>query len=364
MLGSSEKKGKTFENCPYREKQSQHGTQHGQLCKLHPKSNSIFFLEIKVDTKLSKTLCLCAYIACDRYFAHVLPKQTISSRNSWSQCLTHLTSYLYNRQQLAAVYFTCNPCNPSLESLEDISPAQIYHADLNSVVFFLLSFVVIYSYVIYYIVIYTNTYLFQIFQILFFSVSFFSCRLLSLSSTLYLFPLSVFAYPLLSLFPSVSFFFCLLLFFLLPSIFLLWFYLFIIYFFFLLLSLSLSSTFLLGFLLLSFFACLLLYSLLFSLSFRVCVFYYYYPILLFCTFYLSIFCLLFLLFSSLSVKFYLFHIPTHAVRCFLILHNGHLVPVLSLLQLQLTCHISSLILITYFIISLSQSCKYFFLSHL
>ena len=36
-------------------------------------------------------------------------------------------------------------CNPSLASLEDISPAQIYHADLTSIVFFLLSFVAIYS---------------------------------------------------------------------------------------------------------------------------------------------------------------------------------------------------------------------------
>ena len=125
-----------------------------------PKINSIFFLEIKVDNKLSKAFYLCACIACDQYFAHMLPKQAISSRNSWSQCLTLLTSYLYNRQQLAAVYFTYDPCNPSLGSLEDISPAQVYHADLNSVVFFLLSFVVIYSYVIYYIVIYTNTYLF------------------------------------------------------------------------------------------------------------------------------------------------------------------------------------------------------------
>ena len=39
----------------------------------------------------------------------------------------------------------CDPCDPSLGSLEDISPAQIYRADLTSVVFFLLSFVAIYS---------------------------------------------------------------------------------------------------------------------------------------------------------------------------------------------------------------------------
>ena len=39
----------------------------------------------------------------------------------------------------------CDPCSPSLGSLEDISTAQIYRANLKSVAFFLLSFVVIYS---------------------------------------------------------------------------------------------------------------------------------------------------------------------------------------------------------------------------
>ena len=39
----------------------------------------------------------------------------------------------------------CDPCDPSLGSLEDISPAQIYCADLTSVVFFFLSFVAICS---------------------------------------------------------------------------------------------------------------------------------------------------------------------------------------------------------------------------
>ena len=38
-----------------------------------------------------------------------------------------------------------DPCDPSLGSLEDISPAQIYRSDLTSVVFFLLSFIAIYS---------------------------------------------------------------------------------------------------------------------------------------------------------------------------------------------------------------------------
>ena len=40
---------------------------------------------------------------------------------------------------------SCNPCNPSLGSLDkDIFPALIYCADLTSVIFFLLSFVAIY----------------------------------------------------------------------------------------------------------------------------------------------------------------------------------------------------------------------------
>ena len=64
---------------------------------------------------------------------------------------------------------------------------------------------------------------------------------------------------------------CLLLSFMLPSIFLLWLSLFIIYFFFLLLSLSLSSTILLGFLLLSFFACIVLCSPYSSLYLCACV---------------------------------------------------------------------------------------------
>ena len=107
--------------------------------------------------------------------------------------------------------------------------------------------------------------------------------LLSLCSTFDLSPQSVFAYHLLSLSPSVTFFVCLVLFFLLSSIFLLWFSLFIIHFLFLILSLSLSSTFLLGFLLPSFFACLLFYSP--DSSVYLFVFYYYhYRILLFCIF--------------------------------------------------------------------------------
>ena len=101
-----------------------------------------------------------------------------------------------------------------MRSLEDISPAQIYRANLNSVVFFLLSFVVIYS------LNETCISLFQSFQILFFSVSFFSCLVLFL---IYLSSLSFFVYQ------------C------------------ILYFLFLLLSLSLSVFYFL-------FCCLLSYS--------------------------------------------------------------------------------------------------------
>ena len=43
------------------------------------------------------------------------------------------------------LHMTCDPCDYSLGSLDDISLAQIYRADLNSVVFFLLFFVVMYS---------------------------------------------------------------------------------------------------------------------------------------------------------------------------------------------------------------------------
>ena len=46
---------------------------------------------------------------------------------------------------LPALAQICNLCDLSLGSLENISPAQIYLADLNSAVFFLLSFVAVYS---------------------------------------------------------------------------------------------------------------------------------------------------------------------------------------------------------------------------
>ena len=88
-------------------------------------------------------------------------------------------------------YFSfCKPWDSS-GSLEDIAPAQIYHANLNFVVFFLPSFVVIFS---------LNK------KCIFF-ISVFSYPIFFLSST---FPLSaslllLFVYSVFSLSPSVSF---------------------------------------------------------------------------------------------------------------------------------------------------------------
>ena len=85
-----------------------------------------------------------------------------------------------------------SPCDPLLGSLEDISPAQIYCADLISAIFFLLSFVAIYSL--------NETYIssFQSFQILLFSDFLFLCctfpvfYILSFTSVFLLLSLSVF----------------------------------------------------------------------------------------------------------------------------------------------------------------------------
>ena len=59
----------------------------------------------------------------------------------------YLDSLLWNCSRLSVCVSIClcDPCNPSLRSLENICPAQIHCADLKSVVFFLLSFVAIYS---------------------------------------------------------------------------------------------------------------------------------------------------------------------------------------------------------------------------
>ena len=92
------------------------------------------------------------------------------------RCQFWLQSTPESSEEYRSPHFTvhCDPCNPSLASLEDISLAQMYRANLNSIIFFLLCFVIIYSL--------NETYisLFQSFPILFFSVSFFSWILLSL----------------------------------------------------------------------------------------------------------------------------------------------------------------------------------------
>ena len=185
-----------------------------------------------------------------------------------------------------------------------ISPAQIYCADLNSVVFFLLSFVVIYSL--------NKTYS----LILVFSDPILFYLLLFLCTTFPAFYFLSFSSVCLCISSTFSFFTCLLLSFLLSSIFLLWFSLFIIYFLLLLVSFFvfyfpswLSSTF---------FFCLssIIFPLLFTLSFCMYVFYYYYPpILLFCIFYLSVFVCLFCLFFYvfLSLLFFLFCSSSHSL---------------------------------------------------
>ena len=190
----------------------------------------------------------------------------------------------------------CDPCDPSLGSLENISPAQIYRADLTSVVFFFLSFVAIYFV--------NETYIssFQSFQILFFSVFLFLS---------YNFPIFYFlSFSSVFLCISPTFYFCL--------------YLSVFYFLscclllfssdFLCLSSNFSFCFYLFLcLLLSFLAFFYFHSLqvfydipltllFILLHICVCVFFYYHyyyhlypPVLLFCIFYLSVFCLPFLL---------------------------------------------------------------------
>ena len=108
-------------------------------------------------------------------------------------------------------------CNLSLGSLEDISPAQIYHGDLNSVIFFLCCYV------------FSKWNIFLYFS-LFRSYSFLSLSFPVQSSFFYPSALSILEYPKLSLSP-----FCLFLLlcstFFIPVFFLLWFSLFIIIYF-------------------------------------------------------------------------------------------------------------------------------------
>ena len=108
----------------------------------------------------------------------------------------------------------CSPCGLSLGSLEDISPAQIHYAKINSIVVFFPSFVFIYSpnktsidfilvflypTLFYLLFCLSSTFLFACL----FSV-FLLCLLLCLSSTIFyyllLFSLLVFYYIFFSLF--------------------------------------------------------------------------------------------------------------------------------------------------------------------
>ena len=112
----------------------------------------------------------------------------------------YLDSLLWNCSRLSVCVSIClcDPCNPSLRSLENICPAQIHCADLKSVVFFLLC---CYLFSKWNIFLYFSLFRSCSFQF------FFSCVLLSLSSTFFLSPLSFFAYPLLSF--SFCLFLCL-----------------------------------------------------------------------------------------------------------------------------------------------------------
>ena len=172
-------------------------------------------------------------------------------------------------------------CDPSLGSLEDISPAQIYRANFISVVFFLhccyrfskrniYLFILVFSDPILFCLFIFLSSIFPVFYFLSFS-SVFLCislilfLLMSLSlPALYLSPLTYFVYHLFSHSASIS--------------------------------LSLCSLFLVGFLLLSFFTCLLLHS---TYSFLYLFGYMRFIIILLyffsCIFYLSFFCLPFLL---------------------------------------------------------------------
>ena len=157
---------------------------------------------------------------------------------------------------------TCDPCNPSLESVEDFSPAKIYRTNLSSIVFFLLCFLVVFSL--------NETYI---------SLFYRSYSFLSLSFHVFYFPLSTFFFCLFlhilySLFRLLSLFFYHLLSFLLSSIFLLRLSLFILCFLFLFLSLSLSVFYFASWLpSLFFFACLLLYLPYSSLFIFACMFF-------------------------------------------------------------------------------------------
>ena len=132
----------------------------------------------------------------------------------WIKFATIRFHFFSERVQLKLATRTRDPCNPSLGSLEDISPAQIYRADLTSVVSSFFPSILLFSVFLFL----CST--FPVFYFLPFS-SVFLCISSTFSSclscqpftfflaTFYLFPLTFFAYHLVFLSASISFFvFC------------------------------------------------------------------------------------------------------------------------------------------------------------
>ena len=229
--------------------------------------------------------------------------------------ITHRTEFLRSLQS-----FT--------ESLEDISPAQTYHANLDCAVFVPPSFVVICSL--------NETFILFILVFLYpiLSVFFFFCILLCLVFLSYL---HFFTYRLHSLSTCVSFFLCLLL-----SLLTVFYVSALTFFVFLLISLSPSVSFyvspLLYFLAVFHFVSLPVFyyiflTLLFTFS---CVYFYYFPVLLFYIFYYislgCFFCLFFCRFLSvlfLLLCFALFCFPNLFNYLFLILYFNYVLQLLS-----------------------------------
>ena len=258
--------------------------------------------------------------------------------NSAQSSATHIS--LYNKSFICAIIslfynekLKFSPCDPSLGSLEDISPAQIYLSNLNAVFFFLSCLVTIYP------PNKTHILVILVFRILLFSVFFLVFLLLS--------PLPVFfsTFPLcvsLSILYSI---------FLLLSLYLSFFYFLsclssTFFFSFCFLSLPYLYYIFLSFLL-SFFGCVcvlffcpsVLYFLLFNI---LSVFSSFLPSYFFC--FVFQFCFVILIFlqicviSSNSVSLFPFssasfaagrHSSIYSVVPFDSLHNGHLVSVLS-----------------------------------
>ena len=104
---------------------------------------------------ITSQLCFQSMSIRNHGLYHILVKKSLSfflrltfpKRNNNGYNNDHLSHWQNNRKitLLKFLQKACDPCSPSLGSLEDISPAQIYRENLSSVVFFVLSFVVIFS---------------------------------------------------------------------------------------------------------------------------------------------------------------------------------------------------------------------------